>query len=130
MSRNLNILTILFLTLILSSGPASEVTPPNLFNQSQIDYVENTVRICGAEVEITNTPDAQDGYNLFVLLRTDTINFEREHIMLIVDMNGEVFLEEPLPENYWISDCPAEFIDPTSILVQYLNTTAISPGVP
>lgn len=125
MPRMCHIITLLFLVLILNSGPQTDVWALEVYPQSQEDYGEYTVDVSGAEVDIVNTPEAFDGYNLFVLLRTHSVTLEREFIMLIIGMNGEVLLEEVLPENEWISDCPAELIDPASILVRYSNTTAI-----
>ena len=45
--------------------------------------------------------------------------------MLIVDMNGEVLLEERLYDNYLVADCPAEFLDPSTILVRANDTASL-----
>lgn len=73
--------------------------------------------ICGAEVRISKTPEAFEGYNLFVLAKTDKETLQRNLWMLIVDLNGEVLLEEYLGVDLWISDCAAEFINPATILL-------------
>jgi hypothetical protein len=81
--------------------------------------------ISGAEVRITGTNGAFEGNNLFVLVKTDRATQQRHLFMLIVDLNGEVLLEEYLGVDLWVSDCPAEFIGPTTILVGSNNSAAI-----
>jgi hypothetical protein len=96
-----------------------------VYSPSQAVFGNFNVNIAGAEVDITNTREAFEGYNLFVLLRVDQETLDREFFMLIVDMNGEVIVEEYLPENFLVADCPAEFIDPSTILVRSSDTTSI-----
>jgi hypothetical protein len=115
----------LFILLVLNSGPQIDVRIDKEYYQAQEGYGDYIVTVCESYVDIINTPEAFDGHNLFVLLRTDAVTLEREFILLILGNDGHVVLEEYLPENEWISDCPAEFIDPESILVRHSNTTAI-----
>ncbi|MFW9787780.1 MAG: aryl-sulfate sulfotransferase [Candidatus Thorarchaeota archaeon] len=125
MPRPCHIFAFLFVLIILNPVPQTEAWTLQDHFRSQKDYGNFTVDVSGAQVEIVNTPEAFEGYNLFVLLKTDKVTRDRDFVMLIIGGNGEVILEEVLPENKWIGDCPAEFLDPTSILVRYSNTTAL-----
>ncbi|MFW9806134.1 MAG: aryl-sulfate sulfotransferase, partial [Candidatus Thorarchaeota archaeon] len=125
MLRNFNLMTLFLLLLIVNAGTQMGNSAIKEFTQAEGNYGNYTVEISGAMVDIANTPEAFEGYNLFVLLKTHKVTLEREFFLMIVDMNGEVILEKQLPENEWIGDCPAELIEPTTILVRSSNTTAL-----
>jgi hypothetical protein len=122
MPQNFRIIVFFLLFLAANSGPSFHSTPfvqvieadnsPILEPASDID-----TSVSGAEVRITRTSEAFEGYNLFVLLKTNRVTQQRNLSMLIVDMNGEVFLEENLGVDLWVGDCPAELLDPTTVLV-------------
>jgi len=124
------IVILFFLLLVINSGTNIDKTAAYVVNhveysQLQVTDEEISTNILGAEAIITNTPEAFEGYNLFVLLKVDTVTLNRQLVMLIVDMNGEVILEENLGENLLVADCPAEFLDPTTILVRKDSSAAI-----
>ncbi len=112
------------LLLCLSVGPDNVSTTSiplnernNYQNQMNSEW-DLTVYMSGAEVNIDKTDNAFEGYNLFVLLKTDTTTFDRNFSMLIVDMEGQVVHEEYLGVDHWVSDSPAKFIDPRTILLR------------
>ncbi len=130
MSYKYRIIILFFLVLVINSGPSTNTTALHVVNhiensQFQVAAKEITTSVFGAEVHITNTPEAFEGYNLFVLLKSNPLTLNRQFFMLIVDMNGEVILEEYLGENFLLANCPAEFIDPTTILVREDNSSAL-----
>ncbi len=128
MSYDSRIILLFLLVLFINSGPCTDAASPKSvmeYSQQQVDDEQFTVNVMGAAANITRAPGAFDGYNLFVLLRVDQDTLDREFFMLIVDMNGTVILEEKLHDNWLVADCPAEFIDPSTILVRANDTAAI-----
>ena len=75
-----------------------------------------TTEFNGAEVVIMKHDGIYDGYNLFMLLITNRTSLERYFYLMIVDMEGNIILNDYVGEGIFIADCPAEFIDPTTIL--------------
>ncbi len=75
-----------------------------------------TTEFNGAEVVIMKQDGIFDGYNLFMLLKTNRISLERYFYLMIVDMEGNIVLNEHVGDGIFIADCPAEFIDPSTIL--------------
>ncbi len=74
--------------------------------------------INGAQVHILKEEGAFDGYNLFMLRKTSTSTTVREFYLMIVDMEGNVLLNEHMGDGILLADCPAEFIDPNTILTR------------
>ncbi|MGY5876489.1 MAG: aryl-sulfate sulfotransferase [Candidatus Thorarchaeota archaeon] len=117
---------VIVISLLLWSSSGLETVPSPVISRNvstdnqnhMISDWDRTVYVSGAEVNINKTQGAFEGYNLFILLKTNTTTFDRNFSMLIVDMDGQVVQEEPLGMDHWVSDSPAEFIDPTTILLR------------
>ena len=69
---------------------------------------------------VYNTPEAFDGYTLYVLYRRNRGTGSYTNSLVVMDMNGEIIAEKDVGiiGSY---NCPAEFIDPDTVLVGTSN---------
>lgn len=68
------------------------------------------------ELDIVHEEEAFDGYNLLVLQRMEEETRYKELYLVIMDMEGNVVAEKRLGANFYLADCPAEWINATAIL--------------
>jgi len=91
----------------------------------QFQIAETQTELVGGEVEIINMSGAFDGYNLFVVVKEEIETRDRQYMMMIVDMDGNVVLQEDIFAEIFIADYPAEFIAPRTILVATNESASI-----
>ena len=90
-------------------GPSVPLpSPPRHYHQSSYDAK-------GVEYEVINTPQSFDGYNLFVLGRLDRSTISPDSMLLVMDMDGNILLQEPLGSTA-VLNLPVEFVTPYTIL--------------
>ena len=112
------LLTILLLSLIppipVNMFPVNEPTP-SLREQLGIP-IESDVVIERVDYTVTNNGGAFQGYTLFVLNERDRILGNNSNMVLIMDMDGNVVASKQVGSDGG-ANCPAEFIDPNTVLV-------------
>ncbi|MFW9835661.1 MAG: aryl-sulfate sulfotransferase [Candidatus Thorarchaeota archaeon] len=112
------VLFIIILTLIPPNQTVPEAKTNSEMNHKDSDIVPTDSSTIAQKLSypISITPDSFLGYNLFVLHERDFANGTSSNTILIMDMDGTVVAEKQIGvENNF--DCPAEFIDPNTILV-------------
>lgn len=112
------LLSILLITLIhpihtiANEGAASE---PSLLDTNTI-WVESDVVLEPTDYSVSTTDGSYDGYNLFSVYEYDFTHGNYSNVVLIMDMDGNIIAQHQLgPQGG--AHCPAEFIDPTTVLV-------------
>ncbi|MHA2042605.1 MAG: aryl-sulfate sulfotransferase [Candidatus Thorarchaeota archaeon] len=116
MSSSLRVIIFFLLLLTVNIGPSTDAATQLKGIERDNPQFQETAFVSGAEVMITKTIGAFEGYNLFVLFKRSIKTEEHHLFLIIVDMNGEVFLEKYLGTEFW--SWPAELIDPRTILVR------------
>ncbi|MFX0045245.1 MAG: aryl-sulfate sulfotransferase, partial [Candidatus Hermodarchaeota archaeon] len=98
-----------------SKGPGgselSLTAPPMIDTKHAAETFMTTIH--GADVSVTYTEEAYDGYNLFVLAEVGT---SWSMTLLITDMRGNVVYEKDLGGQEPLADMPIEFINSTTLL--------------
>ena len=110
----------------LFQSPKSDAFPSeDVLIDTHDTFVESDVILGHVDYSIYNTPDAFDGYNLFVLLEQPLVEGGNYgNLLLIMDMNGNVIAQKQIGDiRSW--HCPAEFIDPNTVLVGTTNGSAL-----
>ncbi|MGD9397358.1 MAG: aryl-sulfate sulfotransferase [Candidatus Thorarchaeota archaeon] len=102
----------------------NEVTPESIVRDPIIIPIESDVVIGNVDYSVTNTPDAFDGYNLFMLYEQARTTGDTGNLLLIMDMDGNVVAQKQigLVSNY---NCPAKFINPNTILLGTASGAAL-----
>ncbi|MFX1345801.1 MAG: aryl-sulfate sulfotransferase [Promethearchaeota archaeon] len=111
----------LFLLLIICSSLLSSVViyqpfiglKPNIFNfvdGINADQINPTNSLIGIQ-NVTNHGGAFEGYNLFILMKTEVGTLKRENYLLITDMEGNIKKQR----NY-VSLKPVEFLNSTTLM--------------
>ncbi|MFW9835240.1 MAG: aryl-sulfate sulfotransferase [Candidatus Thorarchaeota archaeon] len=116
MQSESRILVFVLIVLVLDSGFSNTDQIANRLALQSQGATTNT-RILGGEVDIKQQSGAFEGYNLFVVVKEEMPARNRQYMMMIVDMGGNVLLEEEIDADSFLADHPAEFIDPRTILV-------------
>ena len=121
---------VLLSLLMITSIPPTHVTvgtvgtPESFLLDVGNTLVQSDVVMGRVDYSIINTPDAFDGYNLFVLWEESLVEPEAGNVALIMDMAGNVVAQKQLGDiGSW--HCPAEFIDPNTVLLGTTNGSAL-----
>ncbi|MBS3795103.1 MAG: aryl-sulfate sulfotransferase [Candidatus Thorarchaeota archaeon] len=121
------------LVLILSLGLNAQLTPRNSIDDSERGTNQSDIFQTGPEIEIKanstsnsvlptdsieleHHDGAFDGYNLFVLQRMNDSTRQKELFLIIMDMDGYSIAERKIGTNFYLADCPAEWINATTIM--------------
>jgi hypothetical protein len=125
--------TYILLVLILLIGLNARLPPRNSIDDSERGMHKLDVFQLESEIEIkTNSSsssvipidsielehhdEAFDGYNLFVLQRMNESTRQKELFLIIMDMDGYSIAERKIGTNFFLADCPAEWINATTIM--------------
>ena len=87
-----------------------------IFKDTDHTWVNSDVDLGRLDYTVYNSAGSFDGFNLIVLHEYNRVVAHYDCLLLIVDMNGTVVNSKQLGEIN-SAYCPAEFIDPTTILV-------------
>jgi hypothetical protein len=82
----------------------------------QSSSLPNPVVVLDTELSIINTPQALQGLNLFVVVRSNKTTGAKDLFLLITDMEGNVEKQKYLGSQALVANVPAEFINSTTIL--------------
>ncbi|MBS3795864.1 MAG: aryl-sulfate sulfotransferase [Candidatus Thorarchaeota archaeon] len=126
--HNFTILVVLLVSVSLSVGGSYQysacvkdeytISPRNESNNgSEIfpNFASNSV-VPTDELEIIHEDGAFNGYNLLVLQRMDEETRYKELFLIIMDMEGYTIAEKEIGANFYLADCPAEWINATAIM--------------